>query len=143
MMPKTGGDYSYFMDGLKSLHPFWGPLPAFLYSWINILILNPLYSATGCLTIAKYSVHPLWIVLNLCDHDGSKDVVTKLVAIFCLMSITILNCYSVDWLLRIANFMTISKLFAIFILICVGFYQLSQGKAKERIHSCVFQPLMK
>lgn len=128
MLPKTGGDYSYFMDGLQSLHPFWGPLPAFLYSWVNILILNPIYLATGCLTVAKYSVHPLWIALNLCDHDaGPKNIATQLVAIICLMFITILNCYSVEWFLRIANFMTVAKLLAIFILICCGFYQLSQG----------------
>ena len=37
------------------------------------------------------------------------------------------NCYSVDWAIRIANLLTLAKLGAIAVLIACGIYQLVKG----------------
>jgi len=133
MIPHSGGDYAYLMYSLGSLHPFWGPLPAFLYSWLMVLFLRPISLAVGCLTVAKYIVHPLWVALELCPDDGSQDVAMKLIAILCLYLIVAINSYSVEWSLQATRFFTGAKIIAILILIGCGIYQLYLGINKKKI----------
>ena len=129
LIPKSGGSYSYLMDGMASLHPFWGPLPAFIYSSVVIVLLRPVGLAIGCLIIAQYTVHPLWVTLNVCTiDDGNKDTLLKLTALLYLGLLTAINCYNVDWAIRATNFFTGAKLGALGLLICCGIYNLSLGK---------------
>ena len=79
LIPKSGGEYSYFMDGLGSLHPFWGPLPAFLYSWVSVLLMSPASIAVGCLSCADYTVYPLLTSIGSCPVD--VEMLVKLVAL--------------------------------------------------------------
>ena len=139
------------MDGLAHVHPFWGPLTAFLYSWIMILLLRPTAFAAGCLSISSYTVYPILnaLDLRLCSVE-SEEMVVKIVAILylgiymflnnkfhcnkCLIGIEILkviimalNSTSVDWTIRIGNTLTVGKLVAIAILVGCGIYQLYLG----------------
>lgn len=128
LIPKSGGSYSYLMDGMGSLHPFWGPLPAFIYSSVVIVLLRPVGLAVGCLIIAQYTVHPLWVTLNICTiDDGNKDMLLKLTALLFLGLLTAINCYNVDWAIRATNFFTGAKLGALGLLVCCGIYNLSLG----------------
>ena len=80
LIPKSGGEYSYMVDGLSPLHPFWGPLPGFLFSWMNVLLLNPCGMAIGCMTCATYTLPPLLQSLDLCLDSETKDMLLKIIA---------------------------------------------------------------
>ncbi len=81
LIPKSGGEYAYQVDGLGPLHRFWGPLPAFLYSWISVLLLKPTSVAIGCLSCASYTVGPILSSLGFCLGSENEDVVIKLTAV--------------------------------------------------------------
>lgn len=53
MIPKSGGDYAYISVAF-------GPLPAFLYLWVALLILVPTGNAITALTFAQYLLKPYW-----------------------------------------------------------------------------------
>lgn len=53
MIPRSGGDYAYI--GVA-----FGPLPAFLYLWMALLILVPTGNAITALTFAQYLLQPFW-----------------------------------------------------------------------------------
>lgn len=53
MIPKSGGDYAYINEAF-------GPLPAFLYLWVALLILVPTGNAVTARTFAQYILQPLW-----------------------------------------------------------------------------------
>lgn len=53
MIPKSGGDYAYIGEAF-------GPLPAFLYLWVALLILVPAGNAITAITFAQYLLQPLW-----------------------------------------------------------------------------------
>lgn len=53
MIPKSGGDYAYIGSAF-------GPLPAFLYLWVALLILVPTGNAITALTFAQYLLQPFW-----------------------------------------------------------------------------------
>ncbi len=81
LIPKSGGEYAYLVDGLGPLHLFWGPLPAFLYSWISVLLLKPTTVAVGCLSCASYTVRPILASLGVCLAAENEDLVIKLTAV--------------------------------------------------------------
>nr|CAH0109206.1 unnamed protein product [Daphnia galeata] len=128
LIPKSGGEYSYLIDGLSPLHPFWGPLPAYLYSWISVLLLRPTTFAVGCSSCASYTIYPILASMGLCLGTETEDLLIKVTAHSGL--ITALNCYSVGWTIRFQNFFTVAKLVAIAVLIGCGIYQLSTGETQ-------------
>jgi len=64
MIPKSGGDYAYI--GVA-----FGPLLAFLYLWVALLILVPTGNAITALTFAQYLLQPFW---SSCDapHEAVR-----------------------------------------------------------------------
>lgn len=49
MNTSSGAEWAYFMDAF-------GPLPAFLFSWVSTLVLKPSQMAIICLSFAQYAV---------------------------------------------------------------------------------------
>jgi len=49
MNTSSGAEYAYFMDAF-------GPLPAFLFSWVSTLVLKPSQMAIISLSFAQYTV---------------------------------------------------------------------------------------
>lgn len=52
-IPKSGGDYAYIREAF-------GPLPAFLYLWVSLLIIMPCGNAIAGITFANYILHPFY-----------------------------------------------------------------------------------
>ena len=67
MIPKSGGDYAYMLASL-------GPLPAFLYLWVALLIIVPTGNAVLALTFSFYILQPFW---SGCDPP---DLAVKLLS---------------------------------------------------------------
>lgn len=142
LIPKSGGEYAYLVDGLGPLHRFWGPLPAFLYSWISVLLLRPTMVAIGCLSCGSYTVRPILPSLGFCLVSENEDIITKLTVVLyigmrkvkqftywfsakissCAGLSTSINFFSVDWTMRIQYLFTIGKLAAIVVLVGCGVY---------------------
>lgn len=53
MIPKSGGDYAYICA-------IFGPLPAFVYLWMSLLVIMPTHNAIQGLTFANYLLEPFF-----------------------------------------------------------------------------------
>lgn len=53
MIPKSGGDYAYIFTAF-------GPLPAFLFLWVALLIIQPTSNAIAGITFANYILEPIY-----------------------------------------------------------------------------------
>ena len=71
MNTSSGAEYAYFMDAF-------GPMPAYLFSWVSTLVLKPSQLAIICLSFAKYAVEAF---VTECEPP---DIVVKLVAILAI-----------------------------------------------------------
>lgn len=71
MNTSCGAEYVYFMDAF-------GPLPAFLFSWVSTLVLKPSQMAIICLSFAKYAVEAF---VTECEPP---ETVVKMVSVLCI-----------------------------------------------------------
>lgn len=82
VVPRSGAEYAYFMDSFSTLHKFWGNLPAFIASWVYVVVLRPAEVAVITLTFAEYLCKPILDALGACDMD--TEAIKKYVAILAL-----------------------------------------------------------
>ncbi|GJQ71124.1 hypothetical protein Trydic_g1028 [Trypoxylus dichotomus] len=126
VVPRSGAEYAYFVDSFGPLHPFWGNLPAFLASWIYVVVLRPAEVAVIVLTFAEYFCQP--ILDALCIKDlALGDHLKKSVAILALGIMTYINASSVKLYVRIQNIFSSFKVVACLIVIFGGVYELARG----------------
>ncbi|XP_025199652.1 b(0,+)-type amino acid transporter 1 [Melanaphis sacchari] len=118
MNPSSGAEYAYLMDAF-------GPMPAFLFSWISTLILKPSQVAIICLSFAKYAVEAF------VDECGSSEYIVKIVAVLSILIITYINCYSVNLATGVQNAFTAAKLVAVFVVVAGGVYKIIQGRTEH------------
>lgn len=83
MIPKSGGDYAYIGTAF-------GPLPAFLYLWVALLILVPTGNAITALTFAQYLLKPF----ASCD-ESPQAVQLLAAAMLCKLDSNTLYIYAV------------------------------------------------
>lgn len=115
MIPKSGGDYAYISVAF-------GPLPAFLYLWVALLILVPTGNAITALTFAQYLLKPNW---PACDPP--YEAVT-LVACLVTCVLTAINCYNVKWVTSVTDVFTATKIFALLVIFAAGAWYLVSEK---------------
>nr|XP_019935313.1 PREDICTED: B(0,+)-type amino acid transporter 1 [Paralichthys olivaceus] len=117
MITKSGGDYSYLMEGF-------GPLVAYLYSWTTVMVLKPSAFAIITLSFAEYASTPF--------YPGCTPplVVTKCLSAAAIFLIVSVNCLSVKLASYVQNLFTAAKLFIILVIVVAGIVMLAQGNTE-------------
>jgi amino acid transporter len=104
LFPRSGGIYVFIREGF-------GPLPAFLFGWTELLVIRP--SAIGAIAVlfAEYTV-------RLFHFDPSA---TRWIAAASVLVIGLANIRSVGWGAVVQNASTAAKTLALVGLALVGF----------------------
>ena len=107
LIPQSGGEYAYFLEAFGPLHSFFGPIAAFLYAWVNILLLKPCTLAILSLSFAKYLLSPILLATGFCmENEYLYYVLTRICAAICIGKPChwLFQCYSITmWFMEIFN----------------------------------------
>uniref|UniRef100_A0A8C0G604 Cystine/glutamate transporter n=1 Tax=Chelonoidis abingdonii TaxID=106734 RepID=A0A8C0G604_CHEAB len=115
---KSGGHYAYILEAF-------GPLPAFVRVWVELLIIRPAATAVISLAFGRYILEPFFIQCEI------PDLAIKLITAVGITVVMVLNSMSVSWSARIQIFLTFCKLVAILIIIVPGVMQLIKGETQH------------
>jgi len=126
VVPRSGAEYVYCLEAFGSLHPYAGQIPAFLCSWVYVMLLRPAEVAVIVLTFAEYSVQPFSGYLDTLS-DYSITTLKKLIAIMALGLITYINLISVKIYVKVQNVFTVCKVVACMVVIAGGLWWLGSG----------------
>jgi len=100
--PGLGGQYAYLRDA-------YGPLPAFLYGWSLLLVIQSGGMAAVAITFARY--------VNGFSHLGVSDTA---VAVGAVTLLTAINCLGVRSGSNVQSLLMVLKILAIAVLVAVG-----------------------
>lgn len=80
VVPRSGSEYAFFTDSFGPLNKFWGPLPAFIYAFLMVLLIRPCSVTIVTLTSAEYLVE--FIKHFICfDENYNIILLKRLIAI--------------------------------------------------------------
>ena len=102
--PEVGGQYAYLRDA-------WGPMPAFLYGWALLLVIQSGGMAAVAITFARYFV-------ELTHWPLSES----LLAVLVLALLTLINCFGVRSGSNVQSGLMVLKIAAIAMLVIVGWW---------------------
>jgi APA family basic amino acid/polyamine antiporter len=102
--PALGGQYAYLRDA-------YGPLPAFLYGWALLLVIQSGGMAAVAVTFARY--------VNDLAHLPISD---SLLAVLAVGALTIINCLGVRSGSNTQSFLMVLKILAIAALVGAGLW---------------------
>ena len=100
--PEVGGQYAYLRDA-------YGPMPAFLYGWALLLVIQSGGMAAVAITFARY--------FNELAHTAIPDSV---VGVSALALLTLINCFGVRAGSNVQSGLMVLKIGAIGMLVIVG-----------------------
>ncbi|XP_041904480.1 cystine/glutamate transporter isoform X2 [Corvus hawaiiensis] len=115
---KSGGHYTYILEAF-------GPLPAFVRVWVELLIIRPAATAVISLAFGRYILEPFFMQCEI------PEVAIKLITAVGITLVMVLNSTSVSWSARIQMFLTFCKLVAILIIVVPGVIQLIKGETQH------------
>ncbi|CAK9300750.1 unnamed protein product [Gordionus sp. m RMFG-2023] len=116
---RSGGEYAYMLEIM-------GPLPAFLFLWVNLLVTRPVASAIISWAFGYYMAQ-----LFFCTPDDLLlTPVAKLIAVFGLLLLSFINCLSVKVAMKLQDVFTVGKLLALAFIILTGLWKLIETKGK-------------
>jgi APA family basic amino acid/polyamine antiporter len=101
--PRAGGGYVYLRDAF-------GPLPAFLYGWTQLLVINTGGIAAVAITFASYTV----------DVAGLGEQLIKPLAVAAIVLLSGVNAAGVRFGAWVQNAFTLLKLAALALLVGAG-----------------------
>jgi APA family basic amino acid/polyamine antiporter len=102
--PEVGGQYAYLRDA-------YGPMPAFLYGWALLLVIQSGGMAAVAITFARY--------FNELAHTAIPDSV---VGVSALALLTLINCFGVRSGSNVQSALMVLKIAAIGMLVIVGWW---------------------
>ncbi|MES2120173.1 MAG: amino acid permease [Pseudomonadota bacterium] len=100
--PEVGGQYAYLRDA-------YGPMPAFLYGWALLLVIQSGGMAAVAITFARY--------FNELTQSGVPDGV---VGVSALAVLTVINCFGVRSGGTVQSLLMVLKIGAIGMLVAIG-----------------------
>ncbi|XP_048865661.1 cystine/glutamate transporter-like isoform X1 [Brienomyrus brachyistius] len=115
---KSGGQYVYLQETF-------GPLPAFLYLWVEFIVIRPAAASVVSLAFGRYVIEPLFAP---CAAPG---VLIKLVSLLAVTFVVAVNCCSVKLASKIQVTLTFIKVFALILIIVPGVMALARGELKN------------
>ncbi|XP_069112190.1 cystine/glutamate transporter-like [Argopecten irradians] len=118
MLPHAGGPYAYVM------HTF-GPLPGFLIMWGYVVLIAGPFWAFLAYTAALYIVQPVY---PDCDAPDSG---VKLLAGWIMITMVILNCVYMKYVVKVQSFLSSTKIIALGIIVIAGIIQLAKGETEN------------
>ncbi|XP_069757895.1 b(0,+)-type amino acid transporter 1 [Narcine bancroftii] len=118
MITQSGGEYSYLLEAF-------GPILAFLYSWMSIIVVKPSSFAIICLSFAEYAAAPFY------PGCVPPQIVIKCLAAVAIILITLVNALSVKLANYVQNFLTVAKLLIVAVIIVAGLVLLAQGNTQN------------
>jgi basic amino acid/polyamine antiporter, APA family len=101
--PQAGGGYVYLKEAF-------GPLPAFLYGWTFLVIINTGGMAAVAVTFASYTV----------DLTGVTPAAVRPIAVTAIVCLTLVNCLGIRAGATTQNVFTLLKLAALAAVIVAG-----------------------
>ncbi|EPB69758.1 hypothetical protein ANCCEY_11150 [Ancylostoma ceylanicum] len=107
--------------GSVGLSLAFGPLPAFLFLWMALVIINPTSNAIIALTFANYSLKPFFPSCEV------PEAAVTLLAACTIALLTFINCYNVRLATRFNDTFTIAKVAALVCIIITGLIWLAMG----------------
>ncbi|HSB53104.1 MAG TPA: amino acid permease, partial [Gemmatimonadales bacterium] len=102
--PRAGGPYVILREA-------WGPLPAFLFGWIKLVVTGPAGIAAVALIFAAYA--SAFVPLG---EAGQRVLAAALVA-----GLSLVNIRSVPWSARVQNLSTLAKVLALVLMAALLF----------------------
>ncbi|KHJ45525.1 putative Asc-type amino acid transporter 1 [Trichuris suis] len=112
---ESGADYAY-------VRVAFGPFLAFIRLWIEAIIVRPCTMTVVAMTCAVYILRPIYSTCESPEHAPA------LLAAVVLLLLTMINAYSVRWVMHVQNIFTIAKLFALALIILTGLVLLCIGE---------------
>ncbi|KAF7491876.1 Large neutral amino acids transporter small subunit 2 [Sarcoptes scabiei] len=109
-IPESGGDYAYIRKAC-------GPLPAFLYIWVSILIIHPAGNAISAMTFAYY------ILQSIYPDEIPAPFLVRMISACVIIILISINCYNVKWSTRLQDLFTMAKIVALILIVVYGIKQ--------------------
>ncbi|XP_011672963.2 cystine/glutamate transporter [Strongylocentrotus purpuratus] len=118
IMKKSGGDFTFILQA-------WGPLMAFIRLWVLEMIIVPSGGAVMIMTISSYLLTPFF------QCEETPVVSLRLLGVFFLLFIVVINCISVRLASKLAGVLSITKIVGLVIIIITGLHNLTKGKTEH------------
>ncbi|XP_022340711.1 b(0,+)-type amino acid transporter 1-like isoform X2 [Crassostrea virginica] len=112
---RAGCEYGY-------IHKAFGPLPAFIYTWMRIGAAEPCTTAVFAKAFASY------ISDLISDACGPPAILHKLLAALAIITLSIVNAYNVQLARQMISVSNLAKVITIGTIIVCGIYNISSGK---------------
>lgn len=119
MFPQSGGVYTY-------LHESCGSVPAFIYLWMALFILQPANKVVDSLTFANYFLQPFFP-----DCEAPPDGAVRLLAASAICILAWINCTGVKRAATVMEVLSVAKVGALISIILVGIYHLATGNTQN------------
>ncbi|XP_063848960.1 Y+L amino acid transporter 2-like [Scylla paramamosain] len=119
LIPRSGGDYAY-------IYEVFGPIPAFLFLWVTLILILPTSNTVMALTFATYITKPAFP-----NCEEIPEIPTKLLAAVVICFLTWLNCANVKWAKTVQSVFTAGKVLALSLIIGAGIYHLASGHTEN------------
>ncbi|KAG2229050.1 amino acid permease-domain-containing protein [Thamnidium elegans] len=126
MITKSGGEYQY----LKSAY---GLCAGLTFSWANLLLTNPIGTASIATVFAQYIMEMAYFDPNnpTANAQNVPTYALKLVTIACIWVVVIFNAFGRKAGAMVANVFTAAKLLALSMIIIIGWAWIGKGHVQN------------